>query len=70
MENGEDLGCGRTPEEIVEYINEGAANEMTASQFVIREEGTLNPANGHFLCTDCYVKAGSPSAPPPGWRAP
>lgn len=37
--------------------------------YVLMEEGTLNPNNGHFLCDDCYIKAGMPSAPG-GWVCP
>lgn len=34
-----------------------------------REDGTYNPENGHFLCNECYVKAGMPTSPQ-GWVAP
>lgn len=74
------IGCNRRPEEISEYVQEAAdANEYRASKdlpanetpdsFVRREEGTYNPDNGHFVCTDCYIKAGQPSSPG-GWIAP
>lgn len=33
------------------------------------EEGTYNPLNGHFLCDECYIKAGMPSSPH-GWVCP
>jgi len=36
---------------------------------VIREEGTYNPNNGHFLCDSCYIKAGMPTGPH-GWTCP
>jgi len=42
---------------------------MTPEQYVLEEEGTLNPVNGHFLCTPCYIAAGMPSSPT-GWVAP
>jgi hypothetical protein len=32
---------------------------------VREEEGTYNPANGHFLCTHCYIAAGMPSLSAP-----
>jgi hypothetical protein len=43
-------------------------NEMITN-FVINEEGTYNRENGHFLCTECYIKAGMPSSPV-GWKCP
>lgn len=63
------VGCSRAPEEISEYVIEGRMNRMTPEEFVLAEEGTLNPFNGHFMCTECYFKAGMPSAPG-GWKAP
>jgi len=41
----------------------------TRASFVIQEDGTYNPSNGHFLCNDCYIKAGMPSGPS-GWICP
>jgi hypothetical protein len=32
-------------------------------------EGTMNWENGHYNCTECYMKAGMPSSPT-GWKAP
>lgn len=63
------IGCHKTPEEIEEYIQEAAANDMTPIEFVLAEEGTLNPANNHFACTECYIAMGQPSSPR-GWVAP
>ena len=63
------IGCHKTPEEIDEYIHEAALNEMTPTEFVLSEEGTLNPANNHFTCTECYIGMGQPSGPG-GWVAP
>lgn len=37
--------------------------------YVIREEGTLNHLNGHFLCDGCYIAAGMPTAVN-GWVCP
>lgn len=37
--------------------------------FVINEEGTYNPVNGHFLCDSCYMAEGQPSSPN-GWKCP
>lgn len=42
----------------------------TPEQYVIYNEGTYNPATGHFLCTDCYIKAGMPTRGGDGWKAP
>ena len=53
-------GCDKKPEQLAEYQREGKAAGMSPSAFVVLMEGTLNYANGHFLCTPCYVKAGSP----------
>lgn len=61
------VGCGKIPGEIEEY--KFNPEQMDPSEFVIEEEGTYNPHNGHFLCTECYVMAGCPSSPT-GWRAP
>ena len=64
-------GCNKTADELPEYIEAATENEMTVEQYVREEEGTYNPANGHFLCTDCYIKAGMPSLPhPKKWIAP
>lgn len=67
------LGCNRAPEQIAEYVDaaspENYGRPITPSEYVRREEGTYNPNNGHFLCTDCYCAAGMPSSPS-GWLAP
>lgn len=63
------VGCNTAPCDLEEYIKQGRANDMTPDAFVRAEEGTYNRDNGHFLCTDCYIKAGQPSSPR-GWVAP
>ena len=63
------VGCHKTPSELPEYIEAAADEGMDPDDYVRAEEGTYNPDNGHFLCTDCYVDAGCPSGPR-GWRAP
>jgi len=63
------IGCGRVPDEINEYIYQGKVNECTPTEFVMEEEGTFNPTNGHFACDECYMAMGSPSSPR-GWKAP
>jgi hypothetical protein len=66
-------GCHKTPSELQEYIDAAkpecsGEENMTPDEYVWQEEGTLNRESGHFLCTDCYVKAGCPSSPR-GWVA-
>lgn len=55
-------GCGKTPEELVEYKMLAEENGYkTAEEAVRNEEGTFNPVTGLFWCTNCYIKAGMPS---------
>lgn len=54
-------GCKKPVNQIQEYIEASAEMEISPEDYVKSEEGTYNPANGHFLCTDCYIKAGMPS---------
>lgn len=66
--------CLRSPSEINEYVEAAKEDnvgypDVTPEQYVWREEGTLNRKTGHFLCTECYIDAGMPSAPG-GWVAP
>lgn len=64
-------GCNKTADELPEYIAGAEEAEITVEQYVREEEGTYNPENGHFLCTDCYIKAGMPSKPyPERWICP
>jgi hypothetical protein len=63
------IGCSKPPHELEEYSPEMTGEELTAEDYVWREEGTLNRENGHFLCTPCYYRAGMPVAPG-GWKAP
>lgn len=63
------IGCGLRPDQIDEYVDIAADEGMAPGEYVRKEEGTYNRENGHFLCTDCYVKAGCPSSPR-GWVAP
>lgn len=63
-------GCNRTPDQIPIYVDLAEVEEMAgAEDYVWHEEGTLNRENGHFLCDECYIKAGMPSSPG-GWIAP
>jgi hypothetical protein len=63
-------GCNRHPEQIEEYLPMAVMEKMTADEIVIATDGTYNAENGHFLCTECYIKAGCPSGPGRGWKAP
>ena len=63
------IGCGKTPDEIGEYITAAHDAETTPDQFVVMFEGTYNSENGHFTCTECYIKMGMPTSPS-GWVAP
>lgn len=63
-------GCNKRPDQIEEYAAIAAIEEINADDFVKSEEGTYNAKNGHFLCTECYIKAGCPTAPGGGWKAP
>lgn len=68
------ITCARRPEEIDCYVwltmeEEDVATDEKVRQFVINNEGTYNPRNGHFLCDICYIKNGSPSSPS-GWKCP
>jgi hypothetical protein len=63
------IGCEKTPDQIDEYTEMAALEEMTPEQYVKVEEGTYNPENGHFACTSCYIRMGMPSSPR-GWKAP
>lgn len=53
-------GCGRTPDEISEYVSIAKCEKMTPEEFVREEEGTFNEKTGLFWCTSCYIKAGEP----------
>jgi hypothetical protein len=63
------IGCDRTPDQIDEYVEAAREMEVSPWEYVRREEGTLNPDNGHFACTACYIEMGMPSSSR-GWRAP
>jgi hypothetical protein len=63
------IGCNKQPHEIDEYIEMAEAEGCTPEQFVRSEEGTFNPASGHFACTICYIEMGMPASPE-GWKAP
>ena len=53
-------GCGKTPEEIDEYVDMSMGSGLTPTEFCVEEEGTFNKETGKFWCTDCYTRAGMP----------
>lgn len=63
------IRCNKSPTEIPEYIDAAKSMGLHPIEYVISEEGTYNPINGHFACTDCYLAMGMPSSPT-GWKAP
>lgn len=63
------LNCRKLPEQLPEYVDAALDAGVTPDEYVWAEEGTLNPVNGHFLCTPCYIAAGLPTSPE-GWMAP
>jgi hypothetical protein len=73
-----DPSCKRYAREIREYDTFAAVyfrvslSEVTPElreKYVLVEEGTYNPENGHFLCDVCYIEAGQPTSRT-GWRCP
>lgn len=53
------IGCNKKPDEIAEYVFAAKEEGMSPDVYVASMEGTYNKKNGHFLCTDCYIKAGA-----------
>jgi len=62
-------GCNKPASELDEYKQAASEDDMDVNDYIRSEEGTYNPANGHFLCTPCYVEAGMPSSSH-GWVCP
>lgn len=79
------VGCARRPAEMEEYDillpdydgehfdNDGHLRTLTLAEkrrlACTENEGTLNSENGHFLCTEDYIRNGSPSNSR-GWVCP
>lgn len=56
------IGCNKGPNEIEEYVQYANEYDMTPTEFVISEEGTLNKfLMDKFYCTSCYIEAGQPT---------
>ena len=55
-------GCKKHPSEIGEYnfLKQDEPENMKWDELMDLNEGTYNKENGHFLCTNCYIKAGMP----------
>lgn len=64
-----DPRCERLAVDIPDVVYYAGLEELTPNDWVRQEEGTYNPANGHFLCDECYIAAGMPSSPT-GWKCP
>jgi hypothetical protein len=73
------IGCTKKPEALDEYVDAVVSelapgetyDDQDVKRYVIQNEGTYNPQNGHFMCTDCYIINGQPSRPAPDhWVAP
>ena len=56
--------CHRPPSSIQEYLLEAQMEECTPEEFVSTIEGTYNPDNELFWCTECYIILGMPKGTP------
>jgi hypothetical protein len=55
------IGCNLPPDQIDEYIESAADENMTPLEYMKQEEGTYNGfEKNKFYCTVCYVRAGMP----------
>ncbi len=60
--------CKKRPHGIAEYVEASIGHLLdSVDDYITQEEGTFNPSNNLFTCTDCYVKIGMPSGRN-GWR--
>lgn len=62
-------GCKKRPDELFEYVSMAQEVGMSAEQYVVAEEGTLDQATGLFLCTPCYIRHGQPAGRSIQWTA-
>lgn len=60
--------CGRYAADIPSVVHQAEENGVTPELYA-QDDGTYNVVNGHFLCDDCYIKAGTPGSGA-GWVAP
>lgn len=61
------VGCGKAPSDLAEYVNAARKQDPPLSplDYVLRNEGTLNETNGHYRCTECYIRSGQPPGKAP-----
>lgn len=74
--------CGKPASSFGEYrtaVSEGvefadeAELRIHVVAYVLRDEGTYNPATNRFACDECYIAIGMPAGEPGdayGWKAP
>lgn len=55
------FSCNKGPDELHEYSQQATESSLSPDDYVWAEEGTLNRENGHFCCTECYIRIGMPS---------
>ena len=60
-ENIRCVRCCRVPRDILEYADAANYEDMSPEQYVREQEGTYNPKNGLFACTECYIALGQPT---------
>lgn len=53
--------CKRKASEISEYLDGSSLEGLSVSDYVKTYEGTYDSSSDSFICTDCYIKIGSPS---------
>lgn len=68
MSSPQCCACGRTPDQILEYVLYAKDEGITPDKFVRLNEGTYNPEWQTFACTECYIAMGQPVSGR-GWRA-
>lgn len=56
-----DPQCGRSPAEIPYIVELSLVQGVTPDEWVLENEGTLNPENLHFACDECYIVLGTPA---------
>ena len=51
-------GCGRSPQQIRGIVKAADKANLTPEEYIWKNEGSLNPISGKFLCDPCYVDSG------------
>ncbi len=58
------IGCRATPEKLSEYKVLAGMEGITATEFMLENEGTYDMFEPNkFYCTKCYIEAGQPRIP-------